>query len=485
MQIKELLRGVEVLAWHCDPETEITGVCCDSRKAVFGFAFIASRRVGTDGHDYIDAARETGASLIVSQRDLPDCASVQVADGNAALAQICANFYGNPADRMQIIGITGTKGKSTTAFNLKHILTQSGAKVGLIGTVWYMAGDEILCDSKNSTPEAPLLHETLAEMAARGCTHVVMEVSSHSLDVGRVGGIRFASAIFTNLSQDHLDYHITMENYLAAKAKIFSAADCGALNLDDAAAAGLFPNLPCRATGFGLKNPAAAVRAEEISYAEDVGVSFTAVRGEERYRVRLTSAGLFMIYNALAAITAALDLGVSFADACAAMCTAPAVPGRLQHVDAGQPFRVLVDYAHTPDSVRQISETAREFTPGRLISLFGCGGNRDRTKRPLMGEAAARYADLLIVTTDNPRFEEPDNIIADILPGIDQDACSTEVIPDRRAAIARAVSLAGPGDTVLIMGKGHETYQEVRGVRSHFDDAEEVLDALNRGGYHA
>lgn len=479
MQVERLLRGVEVLALHADPEMEITGVCCDSRKAAPGMAFVASRRVGTDGHDYIDAAVAAGASLILAERPVAGCPFAVVRDGNLALAAAAANFYGNPADKMKIIGITGTKGKSTTAFNLKHILTRTlGAKVGLIGTLWYMAGEEILCESKNSTPEAPLLHETLAQMYARGCTHVVMEVSSHALDVGRVAGIPFAAAVFTNLSQDHLDYHGTMENYLAAKAKLFSMAPLGILNLDDPASAELAAHTPCAKRGFGIECPEARYRAENLDLFGDAGQAFDAVYDGQHCRVQLASAGRFMVYNALAAVSCAHSLGADFAAACEAMCSAPAVPGRLEHVEEGQNFRVIVDYAHSPESVRQICRTAREFTRGRLICVLGCGGNRDRTKRPIMGAAAAEFCDFLVITTDNPRFEEPEAIIEEILAGL--SGCGREYVSivNRHEAITRAIDAAQAGDTVLILGKGSETYQEVRGVRSYFSDVDEARKAL-------
>ena len=479
MRVEKLLQGVEALALHCDLDMEISGVCCDSRKAAPGMAFVAARRVNTDGHDYIHAAAAAGASLVIAEYPVEGCPCVVVRDGNFALAKISANFYGNPADRMKIIGITGTKGKSTTALNLKHILTQAlGVKVGLIGTLWYMAGEEILCESKNSTPEAPLLHQTLAEMAARGCTHVVMEVSSHALDVGRVAGIEFAAAVFTNLSQDHLDYHITMENYLAAKAKLFSMTPLGLLNADDPASAYLAAHTPCAKRSFAIECPEAQYRAEELDFFGDAGQAFDAVYGAQRCRVRLSSAGKFMIYNALAAIACAHSLGTDFAAACKAMCSAPAVPGRLEHVDEGQDFRVIVDYAHSPESVRQICRTAREFTRGRLICVFGCGGNRDRTKRPVMGAAAAQFCDLIVITTDNPRFEDPAAIIDEILPGL--SGCGREYtsIVNRHEAIAQAIAAAETGDTVLILGKGNETYQEVCGVRNYFNDVDEARKAL-------
>lgn len=482
MQLAKLLEHVEVLSVRCPLDLDITDIAFDSRRAGPGIAYVAARRIGANGHDYIPAAVENGAAVIVAEQPVEGAPHVVVADGNRAMAEMAANLHGRPADRLVIAGITGTKGKSTTAFMVKTILEKTLSRpVGLIGTLGIWAGEQQLENAKNTTPEAPELHRLFAELEQRGCTHVVMEVSSHSLDIGRVWGIPYAAGVFTNLSQDHLDYHITMENYLHAKARLFDMTPVGVVNIDDAASEYIMDHTASRKLRFSAEGRDAELWAENIDHHASAGVEFDAVTPACRCRVRLSSPGGFMVYNALAAIGCAVALGIPFEKAAEAVSQTPPVAGRVQSVDAGQPFRVIVDYAHTPESVRQMSETAREFTKGRLISVFGCGGNRDRTKRPRMGEAAAQYADLLVVTTDNPRFEEPEDIIADILPGIDRDRCPTEVIPDRRTAIRRAIDLARPGDTVLIMGKGHETYQEVRGVRSHFDDREEVETWLKRG----
>ncbi len=483
MRLDKLLENVEVLQASCSMDMEITDIAFDSRRAEPGVAYVAARRIGANGHDYLASAVENGASVVVAEHEVAGVPCVVVPDGNRAMAVMSANLYGNPAARMTVVGITGTKGKSTTAFMVKTILERaSGCKVGLIGTLGVFAGEEMLESAKNTTPETPELHRLFARLASMGCTHVVMEVSSHSLDIDRVWGIPYAAAVFTNLSQDHLDYHVTMENYLRAKAKLFDMAPAAAVNIDDPAGMYILEHTASRKLRFSAKTRDAELWAEQIDHHSSTGVAFDAVTVTGRRHVRLSSPGGFMVYNALSAIGCAMALGIPFAEAADAVSCTPPVAGRAQTVDAGQGFRVIVDYAHTPESVRQMSETAREFTKGRLISVFGCGGNRDRTKRPRMGEAAAAHADSLVVTTDNPRFEEPEDIIADILPGIDQEKCPTEVIPDRRAAIRRAIDLARPGDTVLIMGKGHETYQEVRGVRSHFDDCEEVETYLKRGG---
>lgn len=485
MRLDKLLERVEIIKTNCSPDMDITDIAFDSRRAGPGVAYVAARRIGANGHDYLASAIENGASVVVAEREMAGAPCVVVPDGNRAMAVMSANLYGNPANRLKIVGITGTKGKSTTAFMIKTILERVYAcKVGLIGTLGVFAGDEMLEPAHNTTPEAPELHRLFAQFVSLGCTYAVMEVSSHSLAIDRVWGIPFAASVFTNLSQDHLDYHVTMENYLRAKAKLFDMAPIAAVNGDDSACAYLMEHTSSKKLRFSAKTAEADLWAERIDHHSSSGVAFDAVTASACRRVHLSSPGGFMVYNALAAIGCAMVLGISMQDAADAVSHTRPVPGRVQTVEAEQGFRVIVDYAHTPESVRQMSETAREFTKGRLISVFGCGGNRDRTKRPRMGEAAAAYADLLVVTTDNPRFEEPEGIIADILPGIDREKCPTEVIPDRRAAIRRAIDLAAPGDTVLIMGKGHETYQEVRGVRSHFDDREEVESYLKRGDVH-
>lgn len=484
MRLDKLLTQVEVLNTNCPMDLDITDIAFDSRKAAPGSAYVAARRIGANGHDYITDAVQNGASVIVAEHAVEGAYYVVVPDGNRAMAELSANFYGRPASRLTVVGITGTKGKSTTAFMIKTILEEVGYKVGLIGTLGVFAGAEMLESAKNTTPETPDLHRLFAKFVELDCTHIVMEVSSHSLDIDRVWGIPYAAAVFTNLSQDHLDYHVTMENYLHAKAKLFDMAPIGVINADDPASAYVVAHTSAQKLRFSVEKRDVDLWAEDIDHHTSTGVTFDAVTPQARHQVQLSSPGGFMVYNALSAIACAMALGIPFERAAEAVSRVRPVAGRAQTIDAGQSFRVIVDYAHTPESVRQMSETAREFTKGRLISVFGCGGNRDRTKRPLMGEAAAIYADILVVTTDNPRFEEPEDIIADILPGIDQEKCPTEVIPDRRSAIRRAIDLARPGDTVLIMGKGHETYQEVRGVRSHFDDSEEVETYLKRGGAH-
>ena len=477
MLLRELLKGAPYTAFDGDDSLDIAEICFDSRLVKPGFAFAAVKGVKADGHDYIPAAVEAGASLIIAKFAVPGTPTVVTDDPEATLAAMTANFYGNPAKDMTFVGITGTKGKTSTAFFVKTILdTRPGVKCGLIGTVCNMAGDENLGESHNTTPTVTELHALLAQMRDRGCTHVVMEVSSHALALGRLDGIRFAVGVFTNLSQDHLDFHGTMENYLAAKCRLFSMADAGAVNIDDPDSEVVRNTARCPMRTYSMwPEKHADVTALDVVQREADGVDFTvSLTNGEKYPISFPVPGLFSVYNALAALSAARALGVPMDEAVRALARTKGVPGRAETVKVDADFRVIVDYAHSPDSVEKIVSTVAGFTVGRVISVLGCGGNRDRTKRPKMAAAAAAGSDYVILTSDNPRFEEPEDILAEMLPGVEHGDTPYRVIVDRRAAIRAALDMARARDTVLIMGKGHEPYQEVRGVKHHFDDREEV-----------
>jgi len=475
MQLGALLNNVNYISCVADLTTEIESVCFDSRVVNSTSAYVASMRPNADGHDYIPAAIANGAAVIVAERPVEGAPYVVVPNGCLALAQMAANLYGNPADCMTMIGITGTKGKTTTAYMIKHVLERAlGAKVGLVGTVCNMAGDEILENAKNTTPEAPELQKLLAQMAEKGCTHVVMEVSSHALAFDRLTNIRFRVGIFNNLSQDHLDYHKTMENYLQAKSKLFDICDLAAVNMDDPASAYIMEHTSACKTTFGITSDAAQCKACDVELLASDGIRFV-LNG---VTVNVPIPGMFTVYNTLGTLTAASLLGVDPHAAAAALADMYGVPGRIETVRFDAPFKVIVDYAHSPDSVEKVLEAVYEFTKGKIISVFGCGGNRDRTKRPKMAYAASIRSGYVIITTDNPRFEQPEEIIAEIVPGIADTGCPYEVIVDRETAIKHAIDLAKPGDTVLIMGKGHENYQEICGVRHHFDDREIALAYL-------
>ncbi len=479
MKLKALLSGVPYVTTTAPLNMEITDLCFDSRVCRPGMAFACVKGLRADGHDYIGAALENGAALIIAKHAVDGVPTVVTDEPEITLAFMAGNFYGNPAREMTFIGVTGTKGKTSTTFFIKYLLEQTlGVRVGLIGTIRNMAGDIDLGESHNSTPTVTELHALLRQMRDAGCTHVVMEVSSHALALGRVDGIRFRVGVFTNLSQDHLDFHGTMENYLQAKLRLFRMSDVGVVNIDDPASARVLEAAACPIKTFSMQHDEADVYAKDVEQRGADGVDFNVYANGRSAHVKFPVPGLFSVHNALVALSAALELDAEFDDAVRILAEVPHVPGRAEVVPVHAEFRVIVDYAHSPDSVAKIVETVAGFTAGRVISVLGCGGDRDRTKRPKMADAAARGSDHIILTTDNPRFEEPADIIQEMLPGVAHTDCPYEVVIDRREAIRHALDLARPRDTVLIMGKGHEPYQEVCGVRHHFDDREEVLSYM-------
>ena len=477
MTLRELLAGVAVREAEADLDLEISGVSYDSRKTRPGDLFVAMTGYATDGHKFIPMAREKGAACVLCQ-EKPEGEGpwVLVEDSRAALAQVGRNWYGDPAASMTMVGVTGTNGKTTTTYLLKDILEQAaGAKVGLIGTNQNMIGGEIL-PTERTTPESFELQGLLRRMADEGCTHVVMEVSSHALHLKRVAGIRFAVGIFTNLTQDHLDFHGTMEDYCDAKALLFRVCDVGVCNGDDPWAGRLMAGATCRQVFFGQgADRPLDLRAENVRL-DEAGVSFDAVAAGEAVPVRVEIPGGFMVYNTLGVLAAARELGVPLADSARVLSHSAHVKGRVEPVPVPGDYTVLIDYAHTPNALENILLTAREFTAGRLICLFGCGGDRDRTKRPLMGAAVEELADLAVVTSDNPRTEAPMAIIRDILAGMTGGGAEVRVEPDRRAAIAWALDQGRPGDVIVLAGKGHETYQEINGVQVPLDEREVVAE---------
>lgn len=475
MQLSQLMRGVSVRTQPLPDTLDIAHVQHDSRAVGAGDLFVAVRGFATDGHQYMDNAVAQGAVAVVCEQPREGLPCIVVDDARVALAQLAANFYGNPADALTIVGVTGTNGKTTTTYLIKHILEQQGYKVGLIGTNQNLIGDEVV-PTERTTPESCELHALFAKMRAAGCTHVVMEVSSHSLVLHRVHGIRFAVGAFTNLTQDHLDFHHTMDEYRAAKALLFAQSDQAVLNLDEAAGVWMRAHIDCPCLGYAC-DADAAVRACDLALAAD-HVQFTAVEGENRVPVTLGIPGRFSVYNALTALTTARALDISLADAAAALATAHGVKGRVEVVPTSTPYTVLIDYAHTPDGVENVLRAVRGFAKGRVIALFGCGGDRDRTKRPQMGALAAQLADLCVVTSDNPRTESPEAILHDIVAGMQHTTTPYEVIADRRAAISWALAHARPDDVLVLMGKGHETYQEINHVKYPMDERQIVADCL-------
>ncbi|MCD7948405.1 MAG: UDP-N-acetylmuramoyl-L-alanyl-D-glutamate--2,6-diaminopimelate ligase [Oscillospiraceae bacterium] len=473
MQLEKLLDGVALTGAFVQ-EVEISGICYDTRELKTGDLFVALPGYKTDGHQYIQQAIEQGAAAVLCQRPPEEDGPWLVTqEPRRALAQVSANWFGHPARELTVIGVTGTNGKTTTTYLIKSVLEDAcGVRVGLIGTNQNMVGDDIL-PAHRTTPESWEIQKLLREMAERGCTHVVMEVSSHALSLQRVDGIQFAAGIFTNLTRDHLDFHGTMAVYRAAKRRLFDQCDVAVLNLDDEAGRDYAETVTCKKMTYSENKDSADVTAKNIRLFPGK-VEFEAVTRGEIQRVTLPIPGGFSIYNALGVMTCALALGVPLADTARALARARGVKGRVEVVPVPADYTVIIDYAHSPDALENVLTAVRGFTQGRLICLFGCGGDRDRTKRPLMGAIAGRLADLVIVTSDNPRTEEPQEIIRDILTGMDDDCAPYDVIPERREAIRHALRGARAGDVLVLAGKGHETYQEIDGVKHHLDEREEV-----------
>ena len=472
---RERLRQKAVKLSFFKAAREITGLTCDSRTVTPGALFAAFRGSRTDGNRFIREALDKGASAVLCQTPPAgqDGPWLVTDDPRAVFGQMAAHWFGDPGRRMTLIGVTGTNGKTTTTYLLKTILEQTlGAKVGLIGTNQNLVGHEVL-PARRTTPDAYTLQALLAKMEGAGCSHVVMEVSSHALAQSRVEGLTFQAGVFTNLTQDHLDYHGTMEAYRRAKGRLFRQSERAVLNLDDEAGRWYREWIACPSLTYSENKDTADLTAKNIRLFPG-HVEFEAVARGQITRVHLPIPGGFTIYNALAALACGLCLDIPLDKAAAPLRAVRGVKGRVEVVPVPTAYTVIIDYAHTPDALENILTTARDFTAGRLICVFGCGGDRDRGKRPLMGAVAAELADLVVVTSDNPRTEGPEDIIEDILPGMEGMDTQCHVEPDRPEAICWALSQARPGDVVVLAGKGHETYQEIDGVQWHLDEREEV-----------
>lgn len=482
MQLSELVRlsGVDVsgLTGDCD----ILSLSADSRKKTRGGLFFCVAGARYDAHDFAGEAVANGAVALVVTRQLPDVDVPQllVKDDRAAMALIAGAFYGKPAAGMKLMGVTGTKGKTTTSYFLKAILEKAGFLCGLIGTTGNMIGHR-WTDSGLTTPDPIELHETFRRMADAGVQVVVMEVSAHALSMCRLEGLTFEAACYTNLSQDHLDFFFTMENYFAAKQSFFTSgmARNAAINSDDDHAAQLLEALSIPLSTYGICTNA-DIFARDIEISEN-GVAFTlSLWNEHQYPVRLKLMGMFNVYNALAAAASALILGVDPQAIGPALEGVKAVPGRAEVLDTHTPFKVILDYSHSPDALENILKTVRSIARRRVIVVFGCGGDRDQGKRPLMGQTAGRLADYSILTSDNPRSEDPMDILIAIESGIKATGGAYELQQDRREAITKALTMASEGDYVILAGKGHETYQEVNGVKRPFDEKLIVSELLLR-----
>ena len=478
MKLINLLNGITVKETQADMALEITGVSYDSRTTEKGNIFVAVRGYKSDGHKYIEAAALKGAVCVLCEEkpgvDIPYILMDNTRQGLAAAA---SNWYNNPSSEMMFIGVTGTNGKTTTTHLIKTIIEKcAGAKVGLIGTNHNMIGDTIL-ETAHTTPESYELQKLFREMADSGCTHVVMEVSSHALYLDRVYGVRFEVGIFLNLTHDHLDFHKTMEDYAAAKALLMALSNKAVINLDDPYAGVMVKAAAGSVLTFSADDDSADLVAKRIRMMADK-VEFCALTMEQLQKIEVNIPARFTIYNTLAALGAGLTLGFALEDMTEALKSYPGVRGRVEVVPTGRDFNVIIDYAHTPDALENIIGTFKELEAGRVVTLFGCGGDRDAMKRPEMGEIAARLSDFVIVTSDNPRTEAPEKIIEDILSGMKGTKTPYIVIENRREAIGWALQNAQPNDIIILAGKGHETYQILGREKIHFDEREVVRDFL-------
>ena len=473
MRLRQLLQGAAPLGASADLDMEISGISYDTRTLRPGELFVALEGRDDDGHRHLGEALARGAAAVLCRRE-PDVPLpwVRVEDTRAALAAVSANWFGHPARRLTVVGVTGTNGKTTTTYLLKAVLEGAGARVGLIGTNQVLIGARSL-PALRTTPESWELQRLFCQMACAGCTHVVMEVSSHALALHRTDGIPFAVGVFTNLTEDHLDFHGTMEAYREAKGRLFGQCAAAVLNLDDGAGRWYASRVKCPKVTYSERRDEADLTARNLRLFPD-HIQFEAVTWGKLCRVSLPIPGGFTLYNALATLGCGLALGLELEEMAASLARARGVKGRLEVVPVPAEFTVLIDYAHTPDALEKVLTAVKDFTPGRVICLFGCGGDREREKRPKMGAIAAALADYVVVTSDNPRTEDPMAILRDILTGMGGSDTPRQVIPHRKAAIAAALSLARPGDTVLLAGKGHETEQEVGRERLPLDEREEV-----------
>jgi UDP-N-acetylmuramoyl-L-alanyl-D-glutamate--2,6-diaminopimelate ligase len=486
MTLKELLAGIPVLSVQGDDGLEITGLAYSSKSVAPGFLFAALRGGLRDGLDFIEEARRAGAAAVLADRPKPaDFRGVwvEVFDAREALALCADMFFGQPTRELKVIGLTGTKGKTTTSYLIEEILRTAGHKPGVIGTISYR-GPGFESPADRTTPEAPDLQRMLRRMLDLGGTHCVIEVSSHSLELKRVWGIRFDVAVFTNLSGEHLDYHGSMDDYFEAKKKLFtlnSKKRTAVVNIDDPYGQRLIAELPLTTISFGL-DPSAIVRAVSFTF-DYAGISLNVDYPGGKAVLTSPLMGKHNVSNILAAAAACLALNIPWSAIQKGIKSLRGVPGRMERVDNPLGLYVFVDYAHTDNALRHLLETARSLNPGRVLLVFGAGGDRDRFKRERMGEVAAALADEVILTSDNPRNEDPLAIISEIEAGMNKSGFGRyTVIPDRREAILRIIALAKKGDMVLVAGKGHEDYQEIRGRKSPFSDVAVLSEALEARG---
>lgn len=464
--------------FNCDlkfAEIEITGVTSDSREVKDGYAFVCIKGPVNDGHKFAVTAAEKGAAVVIAEQDTGVENQILVEDSLVVFSDMCAAWFKNPAKSLKLIGVTGTNGKTSVTYMIKKILEAQGQKVGLIGTIQNMIGDKVL-PSKNTTPGVYELNSLFAEMRDEGCAYAVMEISSHALDQRRVYGLEFEAAIFTNLTQDHLDYHITMENYLEAKKKLFRMCKTAILNADDPYSEKIAEGLSCKVVTYCAGNNG-NYNAKAVKY-RPASIEYELLSESSIDHIKVNTGGKFTVYNSLCAIACVSELGYPISSSAKALSTLDGVKGRAEVVECDRDFTVIIDYAHTPDGLKNILTTFKECECNRLTVVFGCGGDRDKTKRPIMGSIAARYADNVIVTSDNPRSEDPSAIINDILVGMDGSVTPYKVIENRVEAIKYVIATARKDDIIVLAGKGHETYQILKDETIHLDEREVVAEAL-------
>ena len=475
MKLQELLDGIEIKnGYTLNPE--IANVTDDSRKVRNSSAFVCIKGNKNDGHDYARRAVERGAAVVICERDMGIKNSIIVNDTREAYALMCANYYGNCHRKLKMIGVTGTNGKTTTAFIIKKILEENGYKVGVVGTVGVAIGNEKY-PADYTTPDPSVLHRYLYMMKMAGCDVCIMEASSQALVQKRLYGINFDIGVYTNLSREHLDYHKSMESYAEAKAILMQSSDICVINADDEYAPFMKKNARNKTVTYAIDTDA-DVMAEKVRLHHD-GVEYKLTSKSGSYDIIYNVIGKFSVYNSLAALTVGMVMNVSMKRAVKAVADMKTVRGRIEKIKNDRKINILIDFAHTPDSLENVLKTVREVYDKRLITVFGCGGDRDKTKRPIMGKIACKYSDKVFVTSDNPRTENPDSIINDIVCGLDKN--SYVRITDRTQAIREALIEAKPGDTVLIAGKGHEKYQIFGTEKIHYDEREIVKQILDNG----
>ena len=478
MLLSELIKDQDVRLVNFTTDFDVKRIEYDSRRVKPGEVF--SCVVGTfmDGHNFAESAVKNGASALITERELPlPVPQIIAKNSRRAMAELAMKLYDYPAKQLRVIGVTGTNGKTTTTYMIKTVAEKCGLKVGLIGTIRNIIGDRVI-STQRTTPESTELQEIMRMMADEGVDLVVMEVSSHSLDQERVYGIDFEIGGFTNLTQDHLDYHKTFENYLAAKRKLFERSGFAVVNADDPHSEKLLEGLDIPRMTYAVREPA-DIYANDIEICvRDVEFDMTCPEGTAHIAVPIP--GLFNVFNAMLAAGICLKLGFPLDKIAEGLADVSGVTGRMESLPTeGFPFSVILDFAHTPDGLINLLTSVREFAKGRVVSVFGCGGDRDHAKRPIMGEAAGRYSDFCVVTSDNPRSEDPMSIIGNVLDGVNKTAVEYVVIQNRREAIKYALTHARPDDVIVLAGKGHETYQEIKGIKYPFDEKVVVAELLD------